>query len=104
MTMQREKGIMLFGSWNQVLLGVSNISKAGLFQLDFSPAVKGSGSGKPTYVHNNFIIESKIQMRNVGAIMGKDSNGDWWLYWSMRRSAWPRIEQELADMEGIEVR
>jgi hypothetical protein len=94
---------MLFGAWDQTIMGWSNFTKGGFFQMDFSPAVVGDGNGKPVYVHNSDFVASSFSIRNVGPLAGQDGQGNWWMTWLMRSEAWPRVEQQLARMGGVQV-
>ncbi|KAF2211534.1 hypothetical protein CERZMDRAFT_98418 [Cercospora zeae-maydis SCOH1-5] len=131
--------IMLLGAESQIMLGTSNVSRAGLFRVDFSSAIipsptipssppitekvdqlsasstKGEKSqvtcssvevptrGTPAWAHIDFHIGVPFSLRNVRPIIGKDADGNWWLSWEMRSSAWIVVERLLARSGGVKV-
>lgn len=102
-TMERTGYLALVGDPRMVLLSCSNWKKAGLYDVDFSPAIvqnsirskignSGEG-GKPVYV--NGIQHSAKSFRNVLSVLGKDSAGNWWLTGVLRTSAWKKVQEQL---------
>jgi hypothetical protein len=102
-TMERTGYLALVGDPRMVLLSCSNWKKAGLYDVDFSPAIVqnsirskigNSGEpGKPVYV--NGVQHSAKSFRNVLSVLGKDSAGNWWLTGVLRTSAWKRVQEQL---------
>lgn len=99
--MKSEEPLMFFGHHNMAFMGLSNISGAKLYNLDFSAAVVGEGSGVPAYLHSDFYVKALFKVRNVGPIFGQDASGNWWMSWVMRSEAWSRVEAQLAKDAGI---
>lgn len=100
-SMKSEEPLMFFGQPNMAFMGMSNVSGAKPYDLDFSPAAVDGGSGTIAYLHCDFYVKALFKVRNVGPIFGRDKHGDWWMSWVMRSEAWGRVEQELAMDEGI---
>ncbi|KAI5370578.1 putative transferase [Septoria linicola] len=129
LSLQAKHSVMLFGPGSQIMMGTSNMSRAGLFKVDFSSVVLptsdidekdgdssyssgsettnfeggNSGKGTPACVHTDFYVGVPFSLRNVGPIIGKDADGNWWLSWVMRSSAWNEVEKELARTGGVKV-
>ncbi|KAL7928930.1 hypothetical protein V8C35DRAFT_284815 [Trichoderma chlorosporum] len=88
-----------FGNGSMHMITYSNWSKAKLFEVDFSAAVikRGKGgakSGLPTYIQNN---QFGLILPNGFPIIGKDSDGNFWLSGYMNKGLWGRIEEQLAN-------
>lgn len=98
------KGTQFIGPADQIQLLITNWHKIRLFHWDYSPAVVESPATKgrthrpgfPTSLLFN--TGSRFQLSNTGPIMGKDGEGNWWMGWRLRSSAWPAIEEELKRM------
>ncbi|KAM3419055.1 hypothetical protein BST61_g5010 [Cercospora zeina] len=139
LAIQAKHTVMLFGAGSQIMLGTSNVARAGLFRVDFSSAIIPSANtlsspslnekvdclsnfstkeeksritcssaevpsrGTPACVHIAFHIGVPFSLRNVGPIIGKDADGNWWLSWEMRSSAWIEVERLLARSGGVKV-
>lgn len=88
-------GLTQFGAWNQVMMGWSNWSRGDLFNLDFSGALDGDGDGKPTYINTHAHING-LKFRNAGCLLGHDSHGNRWLYWSMRSELWEEAKEKIS--------
>lgn len=85
-----------FGDRGMHMITYSNWTKTDFFHVDFSSAViDGSGSfgAKPRYVQNN---QFGLTLPNGYPIMGKDSQGNYWLSGYMSPSHWDNIESILA--------
>jgi hypothetical protein len=94
------------GVWNQLIVGWSNWARAKLYDVDFSLAVvkpglpidgRRSKIGRPSLIMS-WVNANGISVRNGGALIGQDSNGDWWLGagWTMRAEAWAAVEEALS--------
>ncbi|KAL2826220.1 hypothetical protein BDW59DRAFT_161059 [Aspergillus cavernicola] len=94
------------GSANMLQCIVTNWNKAGLFHLDFSPAVvdrtasSSGGAQSPAggpCVASGFCNTSPLirMLPNCGVILGRDSQGNWWMQWFLPRSSWAEIEKRL---------
>ncbi|KAK5173970.1 uncharacterized protein LTR77_001049 [Saxophila tyrrhenica] len=89
----------LFGPWNMEMVNISSWLKARFFEYDFSPAVVRSAAdgdreqaslgGRPSYISATGHENVPIPSRNVGCLVGKDVDGNLWMNWTIRKSAWP---------------
>jgi hypothetical protein len=108
-----ETGRPIFlGRPNALNIVVSNWHRARCFELDFSPAVfkvgvpldkRSNALGKPSLVLGPG-VEQKVSMRNVGVVMGKDAEENWWMSFTLRKKAWVEIEKILSrigDANGL---
>ena len=93
----------LLGSWNQIMLAWSNWHRARLYDVDFSPAVVRTGLpldsrsnrlGQPSLILVNGHTNG-INLRNGGPLIGRDSNGDWWMQTVLRADAWARVNEQF---------
>jgi hypothetical protein len=98
-------GTQFLGPANQVQLLLTNWRKFDFYGFDFSGAIlPGSDSRKERTTRPGqpatcfFATFSKMNLRNVGPVIGKDSAGNWWLQWRLRTSAWPNVEKRLLEM------
>lgn len=96
----------LFGPPNQLMLSLSNWSRAGFADQDFSAAVVKQGIplderaeklGRPSFVGATG-HENGFSVRNAGPCYGRDARGDWWLGWALRDEAWKVFEEEIGRM------
>ncbi|KAL3483265.1 hypothetical protein BJX62DRAFT_245056 [Aspergillus germanicus] len=97
-----ETGRPIFlGCPNALNIVVSNWHRARCFELDFSPAVlkvgvplnnRSNALGKPSLVLGPG-VEQKVSMRNVGVVMGKDAQENWWMSFTLREKAWVEIRK-----------
>ncbi|CAM1502610.1 Fc.00g073860.m01.CDS01 [Cosmosporella sp. VM-42] len=106
--MVRESGSKLppfFGDSSMHMITFSNWHKARLFELDFSSAIvrdssgaseRRSQSGHPTYIQNN---QFGLTLPNGFPIIGKDTQGNYWLSGYMNKGHWGKIEEILAKLE-----
>jgi hypothetical protein len=94
-----QKGAALFGSGDMAFSTMTNWSKAKLFETDFSAATvkKGSGNGKPIYIHP-VSIENGFPLRGSTACVGKDAHGNIWLGTAMRKENVEAFEQEVESL------
>ncbi|KAL5361455.1 hypothetical protein BJX96DRAFT_185294 [Aspergillus floccosus] len=85
----------------------SNWEKAGLFHLDFSPAVSMIGVpleqrstkiGRPSSVVCSTPL-SGIGTRSAGCCLGKDPQGNWWVQWCLRRREWALLDELLCQID-----
>lgn len=90
------------------MISITNWHKARFFDVDFAAAVVREGIplderanklGQPSLVVGRSHVDG-IDLRNIGALIGKDAAGNWWLHWTMRVGAWKKFEELLqsADM------
>ncbi|KAM6529830.1 hypothetical protein FALCPG4_007956 [Fusarium falciforme] len=85
--------IVIFGDGNMAQVGLSNWSKAGLFDLDFSPALKsGSGPCHPVYVQEN---HGPIKPVDGFFILGKDEKGNYWTSACKLKGQWEKFQEQL---------
>lgn len=95
----------MVGSWKQIAFAWSNWTRARVYDVDFSSAVVHSETGirdrttklgHPSFVMNHSHSDG-VNIRNGGMLLGKDSNGDWWLSWDMGVDAWAEIEEAFGE-------
>lgn len=100
---QRYGRMPLVGSWNQVLIGWSNWHRARFYDMDFSGAVLQPGIplenranklGRPSTILANGHANG-FSTRNVGPLIGRDANGDWWMQSNLRAGAWAHVEKQF---------
>lgn len=93
----------LIGSWNQALMGWSNWHRGRFYDMDFSGAVLRPGIplenranklGQPSTILANGHANG-FSTRNIGPLIGRDANGDWWMQSNLRAGAWAHIEKQL---------
>lgn len=88
--------INIFGSGDMAQIGYSNWSKAGLFNLDFSPACKdskgSSGPCVPSYVQEN---HGPIKPVDGFFIFGKDVKGNYWTSAYKVKGQWGKFQEQL---------
>lgn len=89
--------IAILGSGDMSQVGFSNWSKAGLFNLDFSPARKtpsegGSTPCRPSYVQEN---HGPIKPVNGFFILGKDTKGNYWTSACKKKGEWAQLQEQL---------
>jgi hypothetical protein len=80
--------------------------------MDFSAAVVGatpdlsieskraSPRGIPTYI--NF-TGRMVRLRASGTALGRDSQGNWWMQWTLRKGMWSAIEASLSELADTTV-
>lgn len=98
--------IVVFGDGGMSQVGFSNLSKAGLFDLDFAPARKGQDRGqdqpprpcKPVYVQEN---HGPIKPVDGFFVLGKDSSGNYWTSAYKLKGAWDKIQEQLVKEFGV---
>ncbi|KAK1825795.1 hypothetical protein QBC39DRAFT_400198 [Podospora conica] len=103
----RESGmglpIVIFGDGSMAQVGFSNWSKAGLFDVDFSPARKEAGKeGIPcraSYVQEN---HGPIKPANGFFVLGKDEKGNYWTSAYKVKGEWAAFEEQLREDFGRE--
>ncbi|KAF4447215.1 Transferase [Fusarium albosuccineum] len=88
--------IVIFGDGDMAQIGFSNWSKAGLFDLDFSPARKdlsgGTGPCRPSYVQEN---HGPIKPADGFFILGKDGKSNYWTSACKVKGQWDKFQQQL---------
>lgn len=90
--------IAILGSGDMSQVGFSNWSKAGLFDLDFSPARRtpsgegGSAPCRPSYVQEN---HGPIKPVNGFFILGKDTRGNYWTSACKKKGEWAQLQEQL---------
>lgn len=52
--------------------------------------------GRPSYI--NVTVTKAYATRNTGVVIGKDAAGNWWCLYTLRKSVWPAVEQQLRSM------
>ncbi|KAL2809113.1 hypothetical protein BJX63DRAFT_406903 [Aspergillus granulosus] len=91
--------IVIFGDGGMAQIGFSNWAKAGLFNLDFAPAVvnqKATGPCRPSYVQEN---HGPIKPADGFFILGKDAKGNYWASACKVKGQWAKFEAELRKLE-----
>jgi hypothetical protein len=93
----------MFGEPGMYLLVCSNWHRGKLYQVDFSAALLDPSkrnqnplAGKPTYIHP-VGYNNGFQIRNFGAVSGKDHEGNWWLSWYTSNDTWDIVERVLRE-------
>ena len=84
--------IVIFGDGGMFQVGFSNWSKAGLFDLDFSPArvTPKEGTCRPVYVQEN---HGPIKPVDGWFVFGKDERGNYWTSACKVKGQWPKMEE-----------
>lgn len=97
-------------SWigvSDMLIHCSNWHQARFFDVDFSSAVTSSNCpnemrthplGKPSLIIPRTFYRWPMLL-NLGSVIGKDADGNWWLTWHLKKGVWREIERQLASME-----
>ncbi|PVH94467.1 hypothetical protein DM02DRAFT_693028 [Periconia macrospinosa] len=104
--MTRESKMKLppfFGGGNAHMVTFSNWTKAGLFEVDFSAAMKesggvGSGGGKPRYIQN---CQFGFTMPNGFPIIGKDGDGNYWISGYLGVEVWKGLGEMLGKLTEL---
>ncbi|KAI3109221.1 hypothetical protein CBS147333_5851 [Penicillium roqueforti] len=90
--------IIVFGDGGMAQVGFSNWSKAGLFNLDFSPARQGpkddSMPCRPSYVQEN---HGPVKPADGFFILGKEK-GNYWTSACRVKGQWAKFEEQLKDL------
>lgn len=95
----------IFGDGSTKMVVISNWTKAGFFDLDFSSAVlkegislqeRKHGLGKPGYVHS-YAYATGLPTRNTLGIYGKDAAGNYWMGGFLRTETWGVIEERFKE-------
>ncbi|KKA21157.1 LysR family regulatory protein [Rasamsonia emersonii CBS 393.64] len=95
--------VPLFGDAGMLLLSCTNWAKGRLFEIDFSSAVIAPGLplsqranklGRASYI-NVVPHKNRIPTRNSVSVVGKDAAGNFWTILSMRKEAWPKVDEYL---------
>ncbi|BDD59162.1 hypothetical protein MPDQ_001954 [Monascus purpureus] len=88
--------IVIFGNGDLAQVGFSNWAKAGLFDLDFSPARKGpkgdSVQCRPSYIQEN---HGPVKPADGFFILGKDEKGNYWTSACKVKGQWKKFEEQL---------
>ncbi|KAJ5895231.1 hypothetical protein N7495_006922 [Penicillium taxi] len=88
--------VAIFGDGGMVQVGFSNWTKAGLFNLDFSPAVKDTNGGnvpcRPSYVQEN---HGPIKPGDGFFVFGKDQKGNYWASAYKVKGQWAKFEEQM---------
>lgn len=95
----------LFGNPSMHMTQYSNWTKAKLFKTDFSAAIKANSHASPRPdVHKAQGMPSSIQCggyvnglstRNLLTIVGKDEDGNYWMFATLRKGVWDTIVKDL---------
>lgn len=99
-TMVRESNsplpVVVFGDGGMTQVGFSNWTKAGLFELDFSPARETPREGdvpcRPSYVQEN---HGPIKPADGFFVLGKDEKGNYWTSACKVKGQWGKFEELL---------
>jgi len=86
--------IIIFGDGGMYQIGFSNWTKAGLFDLDFSPASK---TGKDRPCRPVFIQENHGPVKPVDGffVIGKDEKGNYWTCAYKVKGQWAKFQDFL---------
>lgn len=86
--------IIIFGDGDMAQIGFSNWSKAGLFDLDFSPArkVQKDGACRPSYVQEN---HGPVKPADGFFVFGKDEKGNYWSSAYKVKGQWEKFQAQL---------
>ncbi|KAJ5771161.1 uncharacterized protein N7511_003212 [Penicillium nucicola] len=88
--------VAIFGDGGMAQVGFSNWTKAGLFDLDFSPAVQGTDGGsapcRPCYIQEN---HGPIKPGDGFFILGKDQEGNYWISAYKLKGQWAKFEKQM---------
>ncbi|KAJ5764837.1 hypothetical protein N7520_004396 [Penicillium odoratum] len=95
--------IAIFGDGGMAQVGFSNWSKAGLFDLDFSPAVKDpkgdNAPCRPSYVQEN---HGPIKPGDGFFIFGKDQKGNYWASAYKLKGQWAKFQEQMKKVFEVE--
>ncbi|RDW84183.1 uncharacterized protein DSM5745_04509 [Aspergillus mulundensis] len=94
--------IVIMGDGGMAQVGFSNWAKAGLFDLDFSPArIDKQDAGapcKPSYVQEN---HGPVKPADGFFILGKDGDGNYWTSACKVKGTWEKFEEQMRrEVEG----
>lgn len=88
--------IIVFGNGDMAQIGLSNWSKAGLFDLDFAPArmcsVESSTPCRPSYVQEN---HGPIKPVDGFFVFGKDQKGNYWTSAYKVKGQWAKFQDQI---------
>ncbi|KAJ5937599.1 hypothetical protein N7454_003941 [Penicillium verhagenii] len=88
--------IAIFGDGGMAQVGFSNWTKAGLFDLDFSPAIKATKGEhapcRPSYVQEN---HGPIKPGDGFFVLGKDQEGNYWASAYKLKGQWAKFEEQM---------
>ncbi|KAF2013490.1 hypothetical protein BU24DRAFT_452372 [Aaosphaeria arxii CBS 175.79] len=95
-------GAALYGSGDMIMANFSNWSKGKMFETNFESAVKSSHGkdktkGRPTALMVEAFLKG-FSIRNSGACVGKDADGNYWVSAALRPEAWDNVRKAL---EGL---
>lgn len=99
---QDKGGAALFGDPWMHMIVCSNWTKADLFNIDFSGALtqcprEGAvGAGKPSFIQGHFFLRG-FTILSCFIVMGKDAEGNVWLYSYLQERDWVTINKMLED-------
>ncbi|KAL4981759.1 hypothetical protein BDW68DRAFT_73464 [Aspergillus falconensis] len=86
--------IVVMGDGGMAQVGFSNWAKAGLFDLDFSPARMDRNGGvcRPSYVQEN---HGPVKPADGFFILGKDAEGNYWTSACKVKGTWEKFEEQM---------
>jgi hypothetical protein len=86
--------IVIFGDGGMYQIGFSNWTKAGLFDLDFSPACKEKVDKpcRPSYVQEN---HGPVKPVDGFFVLGKDHDGNYWTSAYKVKGQWAKFQEQL---------
>lgn len=91
----------LYGDSNMQISPFSNWQKAKMFDIDFSEAVVGGGKNvvaKPKFGTPGVTARS-MPLRNAGNLIGKDTEGNWWVGGTLTKEAWKNVQKAVEGMQ-----
>ncbi|KAI9926244.1 hypothetical protein ASPWEDRAFT_174973 [Aspergillus wentii DTO 134E9] len=102
-TLQRTGNPPVFGEPNMLLLCCSNWHRGRFFSVDFSAALASTEGERETPRAPTQILctghANGLSIRNAGPIIGQDGNGNWWMSFTVRKSAWGGVQKELDQLK-----
>ena len=102
-TAGKEKFVL--GDVGMKMMVCTNGTKVGLYDLDFSAALVGEGKkmggqavGRPSLFHCHCIEPKGInELMKVLYITGKDAEGNYWMFTTLRPKVWDKVQKAIAD-------
>jgi hypothetical protein len=94
--LRKTGNLPIVGRLGQLSILCTNWGRAGFFDVDFGGARVG-GDGRPcrpSYINTATPgLLDKRALRNLVAVTGKDSFGNWWVQMIARKEIWEKIER-----------
>lgn len=95
----------LYGEGDMQMTTFTNWHKARIFDVDFSAAVVGGGDGKeapvakPVYAMPDATVQG-LPLRMSGNLVGRDSQGHWWVGGILTSETWANVRKALEMYEA----